>query len=300
MYVVAKEGRLLGVLCLARTAIICAVLLVGCRDNTNELDVGRYQEATTPAAKLRFFDKNVTFAALNSGSSFKDLEAAFNAHVGAEYGIEVVVERMPAPSAEPAWETYKQSKDVDLVRRAAMDVTDELAKYRPERIRALPIGTIHFVKDMSAHGIPALGSSRDGDIYIRALPDDKSRRSVFQHELMHCIENGLHVTSDAALNEKLAKWDSTNPPGFTWTGEASANSSPPARGFIGSYATSSAVEDRAATWAKLMTDFDGTSNRFRSDPYLHAKSELLISIVQLMDPAVNASYLANVNGSAAQ
>ncbi len=198
--------------------------------------------------------------------------------------------------------TTRKIRDLRASPSSARDVEqylpilrEEASKLPPQLFRCAQIQTIALVRDLSIAGssraaLPALGQrTLIIDVAYAPKPPEEYRRWVFHHELFHFI--------DYSANELIRldpEWADLNPAGFTYGAggdrvyhdpETAYRWESPPSGFVSLYATMGAEEDKAETFAAMMTTQSDLESRCESDHLLRAKVALLHSRLRASCPA---------------
>jgi hypothetical protein len=159
----------------------------------------------------------------------------------------------------------------------------ELDRYPVEAIKSAGIhkivlcGTL-LISKQSEGGLANFASST---VYL-SLPDWDADGSTLprslDHEIFHFIDNTTHSTGDSdiqwsRLNSKEFKYGKG---GITAVGEmASTEMTDKWPGFVTPYCRSAPAEDKAETFACMMTAADAMVERSKTDPIVAAKVKLI-------------------------
>lgn len=173
----------------------------------------------------------------------------------------------------------------------------EWAKYTPAFIQASGIEGIYFLMDLPYGGFTFSG---DDNFYVSAAYGSQGSypeyiQRVFHHEFFHLIDKKFPVNSD---ND----WAALNTPGFTYIGGAAYDALPvksdhPQPGFVHSYSTVSADEDKAVLYEHMFFKSRAAllEGWAASDPYLTSKITYMQNQLKALDGSINSSYFSTMH-----
>jgi hypothetical protein len=204
--------------------------------------------------------------------------------------VTALLERRLEIEIVPAFASIRESSSNQFVTARAIDEGDlaaytpilvgELGRYPASALRAAGLERVVLCRELRYAGQRrnAVPDFEGRTLYLdvgRGMSHAGYMRRVLHHDLYHMID----LRDDGQLGVDPA-WASLNPDGFHY-GDGGRNSQDRADtsvltdaypGFLNHYATTAVEEDKAETFAWLMTDPDELERRSRVDPILAAKT----------------------------
>lgn len=179
---------------------------------------------------------------------------------------------------------------------------DEWYRYPVALVRRTGLKRIVICKDLSfARQLRAAVPDFEHDtLYLDALRGRGSEtyvRSVIHHEFYHIID----LRDDGKLYQD-GEWASLNAPGFSYgTGGTNAQGdhsmalrTDSLPGFLDKYATTGVEEDKAETFACMMTDLTGVQRRADEDMVLAAKVGLMKRLLARFCPQAAGAFWRHI------
>jgi putative zinc-binding metallo-peptidase len=206
---------------------------------------------------------------------------------------EIVIKRPTTSFAKEANAIRGEPARAEDLDAAAPILAAEIGKYPPTFFRRTLLTYVVLCRELHGDvGSPA-GVAVPGEVFLdvslatgTAAERDYFRISV-HHEIFHAIDI-CDVTTDA-------EWMLLNPARFTYAPRVGpARPRPPALGFVSSYATTNVREDRAETFARLMTARAEWTKRAADDEVLKSKFEAIQEFALERDSEMNAAFWARV------
>ena len=180
---------------------------------------------------------------------------------------------------------------------ATVLVADELALYPPGLLGRSGLRRVALCSTLRENGapIPSLPNYRATMLLdVDAAPD--FLRRLVHHEVFHFAD----LAEDGVLLWD-PDWERLNPPGFEYgrggrdMREPSASALTEERaGFLTRYATSALEEDKAETFALLVTQPDDVERRAAHDAVLAAKVARVREVVASLDPSADQAFWARI------
>jgi hypothetical protein len=215
----------------------------------------------TPVAAKRY-TSTAASAALAKASSIAQAEAALNSFMS-QYGVSMQVRTVTPSSYVTLYDTYNtlnNSTDLANLKAYGGVFIDEWSKYPTDWIKNSNLQYMVFVKDLAIQGTRRAATPDpfgNAMYYDVGYGSGEYAREVIHHEFGHQIEYEYFNS----YNHSDPTWQSYNPAGFRYgNGGAScyiANTCLLGEhvrpGFATGYAMSAIEEDKAETYAYLMT-----------------------------------------------
>lgn len=245
-------------------------------------------------------------AKLASSKSVAQAEAALD-EFGDQYGIRFDIGNVTPSSYERELATFDLVGEdlLDQIKSYGGLFIDEWAKYPRDWVEASGLQSVALVRNYAVNGTHrAAGPDPVGQAmyYDVGYYGDFYLREVIHHEYDHYVTYHNHGTW--SVFDPI--WLSYNPPGFQYgdggascygaqstclTGEHVLN------GFATGYATSAVEEDRAETFAYLMTNegYHKLIEWTKTDSLLAAKMKYYIEYVHKYSKEMDTSYFSEIN-----
>lgn len=187
----------------------------------------------------------------------------------------------------------------DAVKRVALLVLGELAKYGDSALPRIPLRRVVLCAELKANGTRAGGLTLGGmgvillDVGRDGPGADAILKHSFHHEMSHVLDDAFR--RDAGRD---ARWSRLNPGDFAYGGNEVVRAlevlgedprgRPDVPGFLTYYAMANPGEDRAEIFAAMMTSPEVLSLIVEDDPILWAKCRLLRSELVARNPGFAA------------
>ena len=262
------------------------------------------------------FASTASLPALAAAQSIPQAQAALQVFLS-QYGVRAAVTSVStgAYASQIKLQTLAAADLADLKKFGAV-FEDEWSKYPTDWIAYSGVRTIAIVKHLAVGGVPRAATY---DVVDRAMFYDTGYGSVYDertrtfsdlyeregihHEFNHLIMYEGYGPSVPTS----AQWRSSNPPGFTYGNGGDKCYRPPypcptgnyhpITGFVSGYATSEVTEDRAETYAYLMTGpyYAQLETWVKTDPYLAKKVALTEAWMRKNSPEMTPAYFERIN-----
>jgi len=244
-------------------------------------------------SRVSIFFVVVNCLALLSRTASADSSAIFQ-----RYGLSLVTIRPEFPVSSGGGSITGTEAPPDAVTSYLHLLEQEWNRYPVELIKRTRLKRIVICKDLAYEkqlraAVPDL---QHDTLYLDALRGRNSDiyvRNVIHHEFYHIID----LRDDGQLY-KDDNWSTLNPPGFTYgTGGRNAQTDGTMSltttlfpGFLTKYSTTGVEEDKAETFANMMTDPAGSALRAASDPVIAAKIGMMKQLLESFCPQMNAEF----------
>ena len=265
---------------------------------------------TTPAtSNLLRYGNTAATTSLRSATTLAQAQAALQ-QFGNQYHLTIQIAPFTPSSYVKNFDTfsYLSESDVPNLKNLGLAFIDEWAKYPFDFVAASQNKNIAFVKDLAVGGqYRAATPDPFGQTmyYDTNLSQDMNyMRLVIHHEYNHFIIFNKY----GSYNPSDPTWTAQNPNGFSYYGSGSqaygntAGPNPytlhPLSGFVTGYAEYAIEEDKAETYAYIMTTtpYKNLKSWIASDPKLAQKVAQVKQMMSSMSPAMSGSYFDSING----
>jgi hypothetical protein len=254
---------------------------------------------------LRFADTKAA-ASVSAASTITAAETALRTFA-AQYNLTLNVTAVTPSAYAASYDTFSIIEESNLqdLKDYGLIFIDEWSKYPADWVAASGLKSINLVKKFATDGTFRAAGPDPGDAamyYDVGYGHDDYAREVIHHEFDHLIEYnafGDYTHADPA-------WSSYNPADFSYgTGGAACylpNSTcltgeHPLAGFVTGYAASGMEEDKAETYAYLMTDtyYHHLTGWLGADTNLAQKVAAYKTFIASRSPEMTGDYFARIN-----
>jgi hypothetical protein len=253
------------------------------------------------------FTSNAALSGLMAANSVADAQQNLQSFVS-QYGLTMEITNIIPSSYSKTYSTYSLLTDNDLqtLKTYGTLFIDEWSKYPIDWVTNSKVKSIAIVKKLGVNTTaPAVAAFPDivGEtMYYDDTYSGDYAREVIHHEFDHLVT--FNIFNTWAPVDSI--WLSFNPPGFSYgAGGASAyqsnNSSlsgeHPTSGFVTGYATTAIEEDKAETYAYLMTTtyYHHLQNWLFSDTDLTNKVNYYKQFISKYSPEMSGNYFDEIN-----
>jgi hypothetical protein len=209
------------------------------------------------------------------------------------HGVAVLYATTPFRVDLPNGEIIGDAPAVAAMETAAAVVAEELALLPPGFARAAGLGRVVLCGELTEarRPIPSLPNWR-GTLLLDAGGSPEFLRRLLHHELWHFADlaDDGDVVADGA-------WQALLPEGFAYAGggrfmrePAAARPEAAPAGFVTPYATAALEEDKAETFAFMVTEPVTTRERALADPVLAAKVARIRELAATLDAGMDDRF----------
>ena len=253
------------------------------------------------------FTSNAALSGLMAANSIADAQQSLQSFAS-QYGLTMEITNITPSSYSNTYSTYSLLTDNDLqtLKTYGTLFIDEWSKYPIDWVANSKLKSIALVKKLgvstTAPAVAAFPDIVGETMYYDDTYSGDYAREVIHHEFDHLVT--FNIFNTWAPVDSI--WLSFNPPGFSYgAGGASAyqsnNSSlsgeHPTSGFVTGYATTAIEEDKAETYAYLMTTtyYHHLQNWLLSDTTLTNKVNDYKQFISKYSPEMSGNYFDDIN-----
>lgn len=251
------------------------------------------------------FVSTTSRAALAQATTVTQAEAALQSFA-TQYGLTMEIGTVSASDSAKIYDTYTIVKEANLTALKTYGdlFIDEWAKYPVDWVAASKLKNIALVTNFAVSGTNRAAAPDPSGLtmYYDVTYSGLYAREVLHHEYNHLFtytETGSYAPSDPA-------WTSYNTAGFVYGNGGASCYAPnnscltgahPIPGFVSGYASSAIEEDKAETYAYLMTSdyYHNVKTWIASDQNLSKKVSFYKTYVAARSSSMGANYFDYIN-----
>ncbi len=252
--------------------LILSVVLVSC---------GGVQDSVWQPYQKVYQEKFENLSTLAQVKTALDVELGAY-HIAFHYGDEI-----PPSEGERLVES-----DIEALKKMAAILVVAIRRYPVSFTQPKEIGLLGALK-VKGRLVGGTVSYKEMVLNVRSAILNSSTEKTFHHEFFHYIE----MQRSNSLTAFDAEWNALNPPGFKYVGSTDSfvdgwKNLAPKPGFISDYAESLPAEDRAETYAHLMTPPYAQKLRERAltDSVLKKKADFIKQFIGTISPEMDGKF----------